>query len=152
MNAKAWLITASVVSLTGCSGPQPPPFKPLADTKLLMNAVMDPAADVIWGSAGQIITAEGTQDLRPTTDEGWAHVRNNAIGLAETGNLLMMVPRAKDDEWMRISQAMVDVAATAARAAEAKDADALFEAGANIYSVCTNCHSKYMAAITEASQ
>ena len=50
----------------------------------------------------------------------------------------MMVPRAKDgDEWMRLSQAMVDTGAAAIKAAEAKDPDAMFEAGAEIYAVCT---------------
>ena len=68
-------------------------------------------------------------------------MRNHAAIVAEAGNLLMMVPRAKDgDEWMRLAQAMVDTGAAAMRAAEAKDADQLFQAGADIYSVCSNCH------------
>ena len=106
---------------------------------------------MVWGSAGQIITAAGTEDLRPTTEEGWANVRNHAAIVAEAGNLLMMVPRAKDgDEWMRLSQAMVDTGAAAMRAAEAKNADQLFQAGADIYSVCSNCHVKYLPEIVAA--
>ena len=45
--------------------------------------ILDPAADVIWDSAGAIITAEGETDLSPTTDEGWEHVRNSAAVLTE---------------------------------------------------------------------
>ncbi len=140
------------ITATACSsGAQPPPFKPLLDTLGLMNNVIDPSADVIWGSAGQIVTAAGTEDLRPTTEEGWANVRNHAAIVAEAGNLLMMVPRAKDgDEWMRLAQAMVDTGAAAMRAAEAKDADQLFQAGADIYSVCSNCHVKYLPEIVAA--
>ena len=44
---------------------------------------------------------------------------------------------------MRISQAMVDTGAEAIKAAEAKDADGVFDAGGEIYAVCTNCHAKY---------
>ena len=109
------------------------------------------AALVAW--SGTLLWAAGTQDLRPTTEEGWTTVRNNAVTLAEAGNLLMIVPRAVDgDEWMRLSQAMVDTAAAAARAAEAKDADKLFQAGADIYSVCTNCHVKYNMEIVAAEK
>ena len=152
MRISGWIVLVSVGTMVGCSSaPQASPFKPLADNKLLMEAVIDPAADVIWGSAGQIVTAAGTQDLRPTTQEGWTHVRNNAVALAEAGNLLMMVPRAVDgDEWMRLSQALIDTATVAARAAEAKDADQLFNAGADVYSVCSNCHAKYLMAIVAA--
>jgi len=30
-----------------CGGPAPPPFKPVVDTKVLMQAVVDPKADAI---------------------------------------------------------------------------------------------------------
>ena len=79
-------------------------------------------------------------------------VRNAAVAVAESGNLLMMAPRAKDDAWMRICQTMVDAGAKAIRAAEAKNADQVFDAGGEIYEVCTNCHSKYMLAITQANK
>jgi cytochrome c5 len=51
---------------------------------------------------------------------------------------------------MRLSQALIDTATVAARAAEAKDADQLFNAGADVYSVCSNCHAKYLMAIVAA--
>jgi rRNA maturation endonuclease Nob1 len=127
----------------------PPPYKPIADTKLLMQAVIDPMADVIWESAGAVITLEGVQELGPKNQEEWTHLRNSAVTLAESGNLLMMSPRAKDDqEWMRLSQAMIDTAVGAIKAAEARNVDAVFNAGGDIYAVCSNCHSKYLPAIT----
>lgn len=58
--------------MTSCTGPQPPPFKPLVDVKALMNSVVDPQADVIWGSVATIITAAGTEERQPHTDEEWA--------------------------------------------------------------------------------
>lgn len=144
--------TALTVLFFGCGGPAPPPYKPVADTKLLMEAVIDPAADVIWGAAGSIITSAGTEELAPKSEEEWTAVRNSAVVLTESGNLLMMAPRAKDEEWIRISQALVDTGTAAMRAAEAKNVDQVFTIGGDIYAVCTNCHSKYMETIVQSSQ
>jgi hypothetical protein len=144
MNKLRWSVALAVISASACGGGnEPPPFKPIADTALLMEAFIDPMADVIWGSVGTIITAAGEEHIQPRTEEEWMAVRNAAVAVTEAGNLLMMVPRAKDAEWMRISQAMIDTGAAAIKAAEAKDPDGVFDAGAEIYAVCTNCHAKY---------
>jgi hypothetical protein len=138
--------------VAACGGPTPPPFKPIADNKLLMEAVMEPAADRIWASAGWIITQEGTEELKPKNNEEWIAVRNAAVTLAESGNLMMMVPRAKDgDEWMRLSAALVDASRGAIEAADAKNVDKIFSVGGEIYVICSNCHQKYMPAITRVS-
>ena len=48
------------------------------------------------------------------------------FSLAESGNLLMMRGRARDQgEWMKDAKALVDVGAAAYKAAKAKDANAL---------------------------
>ena len=142
---KLILAVGGMLLLAACSGgPQPPPFKTIADTKLLMEAVIDPAADHVWESAGTIIDASGRTELGPKNDEEWTALRNSAVLLAESGNLLMMAPRAKDEEWMRISQALIDTGEKAIRAAEAKSTDRIFDVGGEIYAVCTNCHSKYL--------
>ena len=55
MRIAGWIVLVSVGTMIGCSSaPQASPFKPLADHKLLMEAVIDPAADVIWGAAGTV--------------------------------------------------------------------------------------------------
>jgi hypothetical protein len=139
--------------LVGCGGPTPPPFKPVVDTKLLMQAVVDPNADAIWDSVKTIDTKEGSQDFRPRTEEEWTAVRNAAISVAEAGNLLMLVPRAKDGgEWMKRAQEMIDTGEAAIRAAEAKNADRLFTVGGDIYETCSNCHRQYMDAIVNANK
>ena len=141
-------------ALSGCGGaPAPPPFKPVADTKLLMQAVIDPDADEIWDSVKTIVTAKGTEEIRPRTSEEWLAVRNRAVTLAESGNLLMMVPRAKDGgEWMERAKELVDTSERAIRAADAKNAEQLFTAGGDIYEACSNCHRKYMDAIVNANK
>jgi hypothetical protein len=146
------LAVAIALSAGGC-GAQPPPFKPVADTKLLMQSVVDPNADVIWESVKTIITAEGTDEIRPRTEADWTAVRNSAVALAESGNLLMMAPRAKDGgEWMARAQELVDTSQSAMRAAEAKNADRLFTVGGDIYDACSHCHQQYMDAIVNANK
>jgi hypothetical protein len=141
------------ISVAACGGPPPPPFKPVADTKLLMQSVIDPSADEIWDAVRTIITKDGTQEFRPRTNQEWDAVRNHAVALAESGNLLMMVPRAKDGgEWMKRSQELVDTGERAVRAAEAKNADQLFTIGGEIYEACSNCHQKYLDAIVNANK
>jgi hypothetical protein len=147
------LTLVGAVCVGACGGPTPPPFKPIADNKLLMQSVVDPNADLIWDAVKFIDTKEGSQDIRPRTDAEWTAVRNAAIIVAESGNLLMMVPRAKDDgEWMQRAQEMINAGEEAMKAAEAKNADKLFTVGGDIYDSCSNCHRKYLDAIVNANK
>jgi hypothetical protein len=146
-------LLAAAVFIASCGGPQPPPFKLVVDTKLLMQAVIDPNADIVWDAVKWIDTAQGSEEIRPRTDEQWAAVRNAAVTVAESGNLLMMVPRAKDgDDWMKMAQQMIDTGQEAIKAADAKNADRLFTVGGDIYDACSACHAKYMEAIVNASK
>lgn len=144
------------LALAGCggrddgSGPGAAPFHPLLDDHQLMNWVMDPAADVIWGSAGSVLTMEGEQSLAPTTDDGWADVRNAAAVVAESGNLLMLPGRSKGADWNEFSRAIVTMGERAIAAAEAHDEESLFEVGGQLYNVCVACHQLYM--LPEADQ
>jgi hypothetical protein len=138
---------------SGCGGPAPPPFKPVVDTKLLMQAVVDPNADAIWEAVKSIDTSGGSEEIRPKTDEEWTAVRNAAVTVAEAGNLLMLVPRAKNgDDWMQRAQEMITTGEAAIRAAEAKNAERLFTVGGDIYDACSHCHAKYLDAIVNANK
>lgn len=121
------------------------PFKLSGDVKHIMQWVLDPAVDGVWDSAGSIITAAGTRELAPTTDEGWLAVEHSAAVVAASGNLLLMPGRAVDDEgWRNISQGLVEAGLLAQAAAKNQDSDALFDAGGQIYRVCKACHSVYV--------
>ena len=134
--------------LLSCS-PEPVdelPVQVVGDLHDTMTWVLDPAADVIWDSAGWVLTAEGTEDLAPTTDEAWDRVRHGAAVLAESGNLLLMphlVPATDDEAWVEFSQGMTRVAQEALAAVDARDSDALFETGGHLYNVCLACHQVY---------
>jgi len=100
-----------------------------------------------------IDSAKGTEEIRPKTDDEWTAVRNAAIAVTESGNLLMMVPRAKDGgEWMKRAQEMIDSGEAAIKAAEAKNADRLFTVGGDICNSCSNRHQKYLDAIVNANK
>ncbi len=152
MRHLCWLL-AGAAAFSACGGPAPPPFKPVVDTKLLMQSVVDPSADVIWEAVKTIDSAAGTEEIRPRTEAEWAAVRNSAVIVAESGNLLMLVPRAKDGgEWMKRAQEMIDTGERAIKAAEARNAEQLFTVGGDIYEACSNCHRQYMDAIVNANK
>ena len=126
------------------------PAQPVGDMHDTMTWFLDPAADVIWNSAGFVLTAEGETPLAPTTDDGWARVRHSAVVVAEGGNLLLlphMLPDAADDAgteaWVEFAQGMRRIGTEAVAAVDARDADALFEVGGHLYNVCLACHQVY---------
>jgi hypothetical protein len=139
---RLFVMAISAVLLNSCA--PKPPFKPVASIKQLMESTVHPSAEVVFDSVGTIISASGTEEIAPKNDEQWATVQHSALTLAEAGNLLMMPGRAKQDgEWMKLAQGLVDVGMIAHKAAQAKNAEALFEAGGQIYEACLRCHSRY---------
>jgi hypothetical protein len=110
-------------------------FKPIATVKQVMQGITIPASNVVFAVAG----------TAPTDDAGWQIVEASALAVAESGNLLLMKPRAVDDhEWRQFSLALIDAGARAAEAARAKDAEKTGVAGDDMYNACEQCHAKYM--------
>jgi hypothetical protein len=111
-----------------------------------MNEVMQVRAEVIWDSAGWIITAEGERDLSPTTDEGWAAVAAAAEAVKASGEELKTADFARDAEsWVAFAEGIVGAGERARLAAVAHNTDDMFEAGAQLYRVCVACHQYYRA-------
>ena len=138
MRQTLWLFSAAILLLLASACTQPTPkdrFQPAATVLQLHEAMITPASDAVF---------KGVET--PGDDAAWAAVRNSAVILTESGNLLMMAGRAKDTgDWMDHSQALAVGGAAALRAAETKDPDALLAAGDKIVSVCMDCHEKYRA-------
>jgi hypothetical protein len=144
MTARCCWGLAGLLLLAGCGSAPPPPFHPVADVKQVMVTVLEPAADLYWDAVGSIVDETGLTEFSPQSTEEWDRARNSAYVIAETGNLLMMSPRARDGgEWMTLSRALVDAGQKAIRAAEAHDTTGVFDVGAEVYEACTNCHAKY---------
>ncbi len=86
----------------------------------------------------------GTEEISPTTTAEWAAVRHAATILAESGNLLLMPGRAQTDkQWTRLAQAMITTGRQALAAAESRDSAAVFDAGGEMYLVCSECHANF---------
>jgi cytochrome c553 len=130
-------------SLAGCS--KPAPYNTTSTVKDIMAGITDPQAQVFWHSSGANDTANGTETLTPTTKEGWDAAEHAMTAVAESGNLLMLRPRADDNgDWVKFAKAMTDQALLARAAVRAKNGDKMFETGASLYETCTACHAKYL--------
>jgi hypothetical protein len=80
----------------------------------------------------------------PTNENEWAAVRRGAVTLAESGNLLMMRGRARDQgDWAKDVKMLVDAGTAAYKAAQAKDAKALGAVAGLLDGSCTTCHKQY---------
>jgi hypothetical protein len=146
-----WL--AGTGALTGCRQTPPgqaevPPAAPLApvvDVKRLMSGMVDPSADVVWQSVAITLDRDGEHHKRPSNDEEWLAVQNHAMIVAESANLLMIAPRARDTgEWMTTARQLREAAARAYQAALNRDAEAILRVGGEIYDACVACHEKYL--------
>jgi cytochrome c553 len=127
-------IAVTILLLASATMAEAPVYQPVGTTLQLMRAMVIPSSDVIFAVPGQA----------PKDDKEWASVQNSALMLAESGNLLMMAGRAKDNgEWIKDSKALVDAGAAAFKAANAKDVNKLTDLGDDILTACETCHKKY---------
>ena len=164
-----------------CSKPVPPPpqvaapllgdMTPVVSVKELMADMIDPLADHIFDAVWWDVTANGTVEHRPRTDEDWEKVRIGAVTIAE-GIYLLKVPRpfappgdlnnsvgpnapelsptqikAKLDHdpvlWNAKIEALRNVALATLDAVKRKNVDALFQAGADLDRACEECHLEF---------
>jgi hypothetical protein len=111
-----------------------------------MEEVFEPAADRYWTSVGSTTDRDGTREYAPKTDAEWIAVRDAATTVAEAGNLLLIEARAAGRaDWVRFAQEMIRAASIARDAAAARDTKRVFDAGAELYDRCTDCHARYLA-------
>jgi hypothetical protein len=164
--------------LAACNASQPQsqaPAQPQADyrttatVKDIMDALVDPGSDYIWDSVETVVSAKGTEEKAPHTDEDWKQVRNHAIMLLEATNLLQIPGRhvakagekAEDPKvelspeqieesinkdrasWIKYAHGLHDATMEAFKAIEAKDAEGLLNAGDGIDNACEKCHLQY---------
>lgn len=148
---RSLLLIAFIAIVGACSSPSDDDaaessahYNTLLSVSDVMALVLEPASDVLWDSAGWILSDAGYEELYPTTDEGWAYVRAQAAVVIEVGNILALPGRALDgDSWQIYSQGLSDAGVMAMQAAESRNHEDFFQAGAQIYSVCTACHQAY---------
>ena len=151
----AFLTLAISLGLAGCSADNSEPavsatnaeastYNLTMDMTEFMAHVLEPMADVLWKSAGWILDEnEGYFELYPTDDESWLNVHDHGAMIVEAGNLMLLPGRTQDGAWTTYAQATSEVGLRIMSAADAQNNEDLFQAGAQLYSVCTACHQAY---------
>ena len=140
-----------------------------SSVKELMESIIDPSADVLWGAVGTVLDKEGTHEMLPKTPEEWLDVRRAAVRIVEGGNLLMMpdrqaapagtksetpgveleppemtaLIRKKRKDFNAFAKALQRVGLEAVRASDSKDTDLLVEIGGRMENVCESCHQTF---------
>lgn len=137
--------------------------------KDLMDSIVDPSADVVWGAVGTVVDQDGAHETFPKTQEEWLNVRRAAVRIVEGANLLMMpgreaappgskseapgveleppeitvLIRKKRTSFDAFARALQAVGAEAVRASDAQDTAALLDIGGRMQDVCESCHQTF---------
>ena len=136
MHITRWLFVGLMVVAAGAIMAQAQDAaQPVGTMGELMTSMVYPAANDLLLS----IARGGPKD-----DKEWMAAQRNAVLLAESGNVLMMRGRARDQgDWMKNARMLVDAGAAAYRAARAKDTKALIAVDTPINASCVSCHKQY---------
>lgn len=109
------------------------------DLKTQMTAVVDPASKAFW--------AAGNDPPENDTPAGaaarWAEGAKAAVVLQETGRALLQAPYTRGAEWNGFARKQVAAATAGAKAIAAKDVEAAFAAGGDMYEACHGCHARF---------
>jgi hypothetical protein len=138
-----------------------------------MEAFIDPTADWVFDAAVVDVSAKGTTETKPVSDDEWLKVERGASLLAESANLLKItrpiappgdeglapVPgkpapelspseiQAKIDQdrglWNKYADGLRVASLESLKIAKTRNVDGLFEAGSKIDAACESCHLEY---------
>jgi hypothetical protein len=137
--------------------------------KDLMESIIDPSADTLWGAVGTVIDNEGVHEMLPKTQEEWLDVRRAAVRMIEGANLLMMPDREaapagtkseapgvelepaqitalikrKRKSFNAFARELQVLGSEALQASDAKNAALLMDIGARTENVCESCHRTF---------
>lgn len=137
-------VTGARASRAVPAAPSQAAVTPVASVRQIMQAIVEPAADTVFGAVSTVVTAAGTEEKQPRTDAEWEAVAGSAAALVESGNLLLMGSRAIDrGAWTTYARDLISAGRVALKAAEARDAQGVFASGEAIYLACDNCHRTY---------
>ena len=112
----------------------PGPFQAVGNVSQLMIDIIYPASDALFY----------IERTPPKNDQDWNVIRGTALTLAESGNLLLMGGRARDqDRWVKDTKQMIDAGTAAFKAAQKKDMQAILDLNEQLSASCTTCHVHY---------
>lgn len=165
-------LTVTVFTIAACQSgkaPELPRYRPGVTVKEVMKSMVEPSADFLWKSVGTDVSSAGAEVHAPKTDKDWDEVRRMGVTLTEAFNIVMLPgrhmapPGTKSDNpgaelepeqiealvnqdretFIKLAHALQDAAALTLKAIDAKDVEALTNAGGEIDTACEACHLKY---------
>jgi hypothetical protein len=137
--------------------------------KELMDSIVDPSADVLWGAVGTIADKDGIHELLPKTPEDWLDLRRAAVRIIEGSNLLTMpgreaapvgtkseVPGVELEpaqmtalinrnrkSFNAFARELQVLGVEALRASDTKNTISLIDIGGRMEDVCESCHKTF---------
>jgi hypothetical protein len=168
-----FLITAVPACLFfGCQASktaEPAPTGTMFPIRDVMQSLVMPQAETIWDAVSTAVTEKGVETKAPKNQEEWDMMRHAAVSVSEAMNLILMPGRkvakpgdqAKDptveltpeqiqelidkdrESWGKLAHELQTAMDDAIKAIDAKNPDALSNAGGGIDAACENCHKKY---------
>jgi hypothetical protein len=140
-----------------------------SSVKELMESIVDPSADALWGAVGTVVDKEGIHESLPKTPEEWLDLRRAAVRIIEGCNLLMMPDReaapagtkseapgvelepaqmtalinSNRESFNAFARALQALGVEALRATDAQNAAMLMDVGAGMENACENCHQTF---------
>jgi hypothetical protein len=128
---------AGLLATTAMAQAPPQPaamFQAVGTMRQLMIDIIYPTSDAIF-----YVDREP-----PKTEKEWGDLRGQALMLAESGNLLMMDGRARDQKnWIMESKMLIDIGGKAYKAAQAKDIAGILALNDSLNAACVVCHYQY---------
>ena len=163
------LLVLLAAGLAACASEPASDMAPTATVEELMRSMIDPAADAVWDAVVIEATADGIVETRPETEGDWLRLRRHALTLAEGSNLLLIegrriaAPESRSDlpgidlhpdaiqelvdedwdGWAEVARGLRATSGVVLDAVEARDVDALLEAGTELDLACENCHAVF---------
>jgi hypothetical protein len=124
------------------AAPAAPPATASGSTVTVFPATMkELMVDLIFPTSNELFYVSREE---PKTGVDWAKLELNFLMLAESANVLMAPPRARDQgQWMADAKLLLDVGLKAYRFAKAKDYQGLMNLNDELYESCQACHVNY---------
>src|SRR5215471_18371898 len=87
---------AALMLCTGCKtqvAPKESEYKLTSPMRQIMESMVMPNADVLWGAVSSNVTDQGIEEKAPKTEEDWRAVRSSAITIMEASDLILIPGR-----------------------------------------------------------
>ena len=180
MRTFQWLVLVSTIALVAsgviaCSSPPPPApaapvMVPVGTIREVMHQIVEESAQALFDSVAVTVSAAGTVEKQPRTDEEWDALEHWALRLAEAPNLIKMPGRrvARPEEentsegptelppiqiqakieqnpelFYKYADALQATGIEALTAVKNKSVQGLFDVGEKIDVACENCHLEF---------